>query len=134
MNKNIEIREIMLTLDNIPIVTNESIFKDALDEMNKYKLGITCITNKNLDLIGIITDGDIRRRLLKSQKPISALFIENAIKYCIKNPQTVFPEMKLIDAVKLMESKQIWDLPVTDKQNKLIGLFHLHSAISKIFF
>ena len=40
--------------------------------------------------------------------------------------------MKLVDAVKLMGKKQIWDLPVTDSNNKLIGLLHLHAAISKL--
>ena len=66
-------------------------------------------------MIGILTDGDIRRRLIKSQKPISAL-LDEAKKYCVKDPQTIKPEMKLVDAVKLM-GKQIWDLPVTDRNN-----------------
>ena len=70
--------------------------------------------------------------VLKSQKPISALFIDEAEKYSIKNPQTIEPEMKLVDAVKLMDEKKIWDLPLTDNNNKLIGLLHLHTAISKI--
>ena len=132
MNNNFDIKNVMLDIDKSPILLSDAIFKDVIDKMNEFKLGIVCIINDNSKLIGILTDGDIRRRLIKSQNPISALFLDEAQKYCVKDPQTVTPEMKLVDAVKLMGEKQIWDLPVTDSNNKLIGLLHLHTAISKI--
>ena len=122
----------MLDKDKTPILLSNANFKDVIDKMNEFKLGIVCIINDNSKLIGILTDGDIRRRLIKSQKPISALFLDEAKKYCVKDPQTIKSEMKLVDAVKLMGKKQIWDLPVTDSNNKLIGLLHLHAAISKL--
>jgi len=132
MNNNFDIKSVMLDIDKTPILLSDAIFKDVIDKMNEFKLGIVCIINDNYKLIGILTDGDIRRRLIKSQKPISALFLDEAKKYCVRNPQTVKPEMKLVDAVKLMGEKKIWDLPVTDNNNKLTGLLHLHAAISKI--
>jgi arabinose-5-phosphate isomerase len=132
MNNDIDIKRIMLSIDSVPTLLSDATFKDVIDKMNEFKLGIVCIINDNYKLIGVLTDGDIRRRLIKSQKPISALFLDEAKKYCIRDPQTVKPEMKLVDAVKLMGEKQIWDLPVTDINNKLIGLLHLHTAISKI--
>ena len=132
MNNNFDIKSVMLNINKTPILLSDAIFKDVIDKMNEFKLGIVCIINDNSKLIGILTDGDIRRRLIKSQKPISALFLDEAKKYCVKDPQIVKPEMKLVDAVKLMGEKQIWDLPVTDSNNKLIGLLHLHTAISKI--
>ena len=132
MNNNVDVKKIMLGIDRVPTLFSDSTFKDVIDKMNEFKLGIVCIINDNYKLIGILTDGDIRRRLIKSQKPISALFLDEAKKYCIREPQTIKPEMKLVDAVKLMGEKQIWDLPVTENNNKLIGLLHLHTAISKI--
>ena len=132
MNNNFDIKSVMLDKDKTPILLSNANFKDVIDKMNEFKLGIVCIINDNSKLIGILTDGDIRRRLIKSQKPISALFLDEAKKYCVKDPQTIKSEMKLVDAVKLMGKKQIWDLPVTDSNNKLIGLLHLHAAISKL--
>ena len=132
MSKNILVREVMLEVDKVPTLSEDATFKEVLDQMNGFKLGIVCIINKKNKLIGILTDGDIRRRLIKSQKPISALFLDEAVKYCIKNPQVILSEMKLISAIKLMGQKKIWDLPVTNNQNKLIGLLHLHTAISEI--
>ena len=132
MNNNFDIKSVMLDKDKTPILLSNANFKDVIDKMNEFKLGIVCIMNDNSKLIGILTDGDIRRRLIKSQKPISALFLDEVKKYCVKDPQTIKPEMKLVDAVKLMGKKQIWDLPVTDSNNKLIGLLHLHAAISKL--
>ena len=100
--------------------------------MNYFGHGIVCMINTENKLAGIITDGDIRRRLLASQKPLSALFIEDAIKYSIRSPITISNDMELSDAVNLMESKKVWDLPVVDQTNHLIGLLHLHNAIKKL--
>ena len=79
----------------------------------------------------IITDGDIRRKLLSVQKPLAAFFIDDVINQSIKSPTTVTSDMSLVDAVDLMEEKQVWDLPIVDN-NKLVGLLHLHSAIKTL--
>ena len=47
------------------------IFLEALDQMDKFKLGVAIIINKDKELLGILTDGDIRRTLIKNQKPLS---------------------------------------------------------------
>ena len=79
--------------------------------------------------MGIITDGDLRRKLLNSQKPLSAFMVEDSIKLSIKKPKTIKPKTKLLNAVKIMEKAKIWDLPVIDKNKKLLGMLHLHNAI-----
>ena len=127
--KNILVEKAMLDLKSIPISNEDSILKEALDLMCKYKLGVVCITDKNFKLMGIITDGDLRRKLLNSQKPLSALMVEDSIKLCIKKPKTIKPKTKLLNAIKTMEKAKIWDLPVIDKNKKLLGMLHLHNAI-----
>ena len=69
-----KIKKYIISIDNIPHINDDALFKEALDEMIKNKLGIICILNKNYILKGILTDGDIRRKLLKIQKPLSAFF------------------------------------------------------------
>ena len=122
----------MIDKNSFPVINDNEILKTALDKMNLFGHGIVCMINTENKLTGIITDGDIRRRLLASQKPLSALFVEDAIKYSIKSPITISNDTELGDAVNLMESKKVWDLPVVDKVNNLIGLLHLHNAIKKL--
>ena len=124
-NKNVS--DVMLGVGSFPVVTEKTILKEALEKMDDFRLGIACIIGGNNQLSGIITDGDIRRKLLAVQKPLAAFFIDDVINQAIKSPVTVSSNMSLIDAVGLMEEKQVWDLPVVD-DSKLVGLLHLHSA------
>ena len=94
-------------------------------------IGIVCIADADGVLQGIITDGDIRRMLSSVQKPLAALMSDDVIVHAIKSPTTVEATLSLQDAIDIMGSKQIWDLPVVHK-GKLQGLLHLHPAISAI--
>ena len=87
---------------------------------------------RNNKLTGIFTDGDVRRLLIKVQKPFSALLSEDIYKYANKYPLTVRPNIPLYEAIKLMGEKKIWDLPVVNNQSKFLGLLHLHPAIEKL--
>jgi arabinose-5-phosphate isomerase len=120
--------DVMLATNSFPIVNQSTILKETLEKMDSIGMGIACIVGSNQELLGIITDGDIRRKLLAVQKPLAAFFIDDTINQAIKGPVTASSGMSLIGAVNLMEDKQIWDLPVVDN-GKLVGLLHLHSAI-----
>jgi CBS domain-containing protein len=126
------VQDVMLKIGEFPVISEQIIFKEAIEEMGLSRLGIVCIVDKKNKLLGIITDGDIRRKLLKTQKPFSALFIDDAIDHSIIEPITVNNRTSLVDAVKIMEDKKIWDLPVTADNDKLVGLLHLHNAISHL--
>lgn len=126
---NIIVLDLMLSLDNFPITNKKTIFKEALDLMEKSKLGIVCIVDDEKKLNGIITDGDLRRKLLSIQKPLSALLIDNVIDHANKNPKSIYQNTNIKVAIAFMENNQIWDLPVVDEKNQLVGLLHLHAAI-----
>ena len=100
--------------------------------MGNSNLGLVCITNSEQCLLGLITDGDIRRKLLRVQKPFSAFFIDDALLHANIDPITCNPNDDLDQIVKLMGDKKIWDLPVVDKNNTLVGLLHLHPAVKKL--
>ena len=127
-NKNLTVADVMLSFNDFPVVSESTILKEALDKMDTIGLGIACIVGKNKELLGVITDGDIRRKLISIQKPLAAFFIDDTINQAARNPIVVSSDMSLADAVKLMEEKQIWDLPVVDGAT-LVGLLHLHAAI-----
>ena len=123
---------VMLDTSRFPVVAEKTLLKEALEEMSRLNLGIACLVNDDGTLTGILTDGDIRRKLLKTQKPFSAFFVDDAIEHAIKKPTTVFSTQTLASAVALMGQKQIWDLPVVTADGKLEGLLHLHPAIEAI--
>jgi arabinose-5-phosphate isomerase len=125
---SIKAREKMKKLSEIPVLEENASLKKALDLMSEKRLGIACFVDKFGVLKGLLTDGDLRRLLLTKQSPLPALLIANALSFGISKP-TVAHEDDDLDKLKvLMNLKQIWDLPIIDSNNKLIGLLHRHDA------
>ncbi|MGV8952793.1 MAG: CBS domain-containing protein [Cypionkella sp.] len=127
--KALLVRDAMLPLGRFPVVAPTVLLKPALETMNHARLGIVCIADADGMLAGILTDGDIRRQLLKIQKPFSSFFSDDVIEHAVRSPVTVREDAPLREAVDLMEAKQVWDLPVTDANGKLAGLLHLHPVV-----
>ena len=127
-----KVKDVMIPIGEFPVVNQKTILKEALTEMGAANLGLVCIVNEYNNLMGLITDGDLRRKLLIVQKPFSSFFIDDVRLHAKENPITCSPETDLKEAIDLMEQKQVWDLPVVESDNKLIGLLHLHSAIKTL--
>ena len=116
--------DVMHGLDKIAIIEPEANLKALVIEMTKFPLGAACIV-KNRSLLGIITDGDLRRSL-GTKKDILKL---NAHQIMTAKPRTIKPETSLGHALEEMEKEknQISVLPVIEnKSNKLLGLLRLH--------
>ncbi len=128
-NKQMLVSDVMMSVDHAPVIKSDVILKEAMEVMGQTRLGIVCIVNDNFKLLGILTDGDIRRKLLKVQKPFSALFVDDALDHGIQSPVTIKSSDALKYAVDLMEQKRVWDLPVVDDAGVLVGLLHLHPAV-----
>lgn len=131
-NKTMLVSDVMMGLGRVPVIKEDVILKEALEEMGRTRLGIVCIVDADNKLLGILTDGDIRRKLLKVQKPFSAFFVDDALDHAIRAPMTIKPGDTLVHAVDVMEQKQIWDLPVVDDNGLLVGLLHLHPAVQAL--
>ncbi len=129
---NLLVSDVMMSLDRVPVIGETVIFKEALEEMGRKRLGIACIVNAQKKLLGILTDGDIRRMLLRVQKPFSAFFVDDALDHAVQSPQTIAPGDTLVHAVHLMDEKHIWDLPVVDASGALVGMLHLHPAVEAL--
>ena len=70
-----KVKDIMIKIGSFPIIDKKTILKEALTEMGDANLGLVCIIDQNKELLGLITDGDLRRKLLKVQKPFSAFLL-----------------------------------------------------------
>ncbi len=127
--KKISIKNFIIKRKNIPVLRETSLLKEALESMSKYKFGVCFCVNKRGKLVGILTDGDVRRKILNIQKPFSALLSDDLVIHINKKPFTIKENQNLVNALKIMKNKQIWDLPVVDNKNILIGMLHLHPIV-----
>jgi arabinose-5-phosphate isomerase len=90
-------------------------------------LGVTLVVSINRRLVGIITDGDIRRMLVKKIDIYSARVDE----IMTSDPRSIVPETAVYDALYLMETHQITVLPIVDPKGTLQGIVHLHDILGK---
>ncbi|MBQ6268638.1 MAG: KpsF/GutQ family sugar-phosphate isomerase [Bacteroidetes bacterium] len=122
------VRDVMHKLQDIAIVAKNTPFKDVLIEMTKKPFGCCCCIDEESKLLGIITDGDVRR-ILQKYDDIRGLIMDDVM---TKNPIIIGEQAYLVEALALMEnrgSKQISVLPVVC-DNKLIGLIRIHDIIN----
>ena len=125
----IQVKEIMATGNEIPLVSYNQNLKTALNIMTKKNLGVVCIKEKN-GKINIITDGDIRRNS-------NNLYKKNILKVCTKNPAWISDDETALSAIEKMNSLKITSLLVAKKKNikkkikNVIGILHLHHCLGK---
>ena len=126
---DLTVADVMLSLDLCPVAASTTILKEVLESMDQHRLGVVCITDKDGRLDGILTEGDMRRLLLRVQKPLAAIMADDVGVHAVRQPSKISPDTPLAEAVSLMGAKRVWDLPVVDTGDRLVGLLHLHQAI-----
>ena len=110
----VAVSDVMLSLEKTPTTGPRTLFKEALELMDEFRLGIVCVVDEEHSLLGIITDGDVRRTLTSVQKPFAALLNDDVVEYAIKDPVTANFNDLLEDAETKMGENKIWDLPVVE--------------------
>jgi len=119
--------DIMLTGAAVPIATRGAVMETVLRIMDEKKLGVIFITDEDSMLIGIITDGDIRRMVVNRIFP----YDHSVETLMVENPKSVPPQMPLFEALNMMEVHQITVLPVIDTDGRIKGALHLHDILGK---
>ena len=122
---SIKIKEVMFTGDRIPFIAIDQTVRETIFEINKKKLGASLVVDNSLVLLGIVTDGDIRRALLH-WKDIMGLEVA---KIMSKSPKMIDEEKNASEAVTLMEHNAITVLPIVDKLKRVKGVVHLHGLL-----
>ena len=123
----VPIEEIMLTGDSVPQVSDTTPVAEAIKEMDHKRLGATLVMNSSARLLGIVTDGDLRRSLGKYERlleePVEAIMSPN--------PKTIQVKGSVANALEIMEQHEITVLPVIDAGGELLGILHLHDLLGK---
>lgn len=115
------------TKENAPKVTANQTLKEVILEISGKLLGITAVVDENNKVIGVITDGDLRRMLAKTDD-LSTVFAKNIFS---TNPKTINPESLALDALEIMRSANISGVLVTDENNTYLGVLHIHQLIKE---
>lgn len=115
--------------NEIPKVDKDSSISKVIVEITEKRLGVTAVI-ENDKIVGIITDGDIRRMLSKSTE-INSLSANDIMS---KNPKTISINAMAIDALEALESNDITQILVTNEENDYLGVVHLHDLIKEGIF
>jgi arabinose-5-phosphate isomerase len=116
----------LLKKDNLPIVSRETKLKDAIVVMSEGRLGNVIVLDENQRVIGVLSDGDLRRALMKDDFSLDC----NVQTVATKNPRTLKNKNMLAsDALEMIENYKIQLLVVVDEDDKLVGTLHIHDLI-----
>ena len=118
--------DVMNTSGSLPVVSQETLVKDALFEITSKNYGATCVTDDDGLLVGIFTDGDLRRLIAKEGIGCLERRVGDVM---IRSPRTINPDSLAAEAVHIMEKLEISVLVVIDKERRPVGMVHIHELL-----
>ena len=117
------VENLMHTGTECPTVGADDAMREVIYEMTQKALGMTCVVDANGDLLGVITDGDLRRHL-DGAPDLRELFAGDVM---TRRPVTISPTMLAVEALNLMEQRKITSVVVVEGPSKRVaGVVHLH--------
>lgn len=119
------VSELMIKDDRLPLASEDALFTEVIQLITEKKLGIAILIDKNGIMTGALTDGDIRRTLIKYPQ------VQNlkAKEVMTVNPKTVMATDLAAKALNLMEKYSITALAITDENKKPVGILHIHDLL-----
>jgi len=121
----VKISQLMHKDGQIPTVEKETPFSRIVLEITSKRLGVTTVIDGNNKLLGVITDGDLRRAF-EAKKNLDKL---TAADIMTKNPRTISSDKLAIEALNLMEKHKITSLVIADGDGRVSGLIHMHDLL-----
>lgn len=119
------VRDVMRSGERMPMIRETAMLGDAILEISRKGVGMTAIVDAGQRVLGIYTDGDLRRTLERkldfNATPISSVMSAN--------PRRIEPDRLAAEAVQLMEQYNVSQLLVVDEQNKLVGALNMHDLL-----
>ncbi|MBF0454609.1 MAG: KpsF/GutQ family sugar-phosphate isomerase [Magnetococcales bacterium] len=121
----LKVADRMHTGDRVPLVQESDRIREAMLEMSAKRFGMTGVVDEAGDLVGVLTDGDLRRNLEREEGLLSMRVGE----IMTKNPHTIWEGALAVEAIKWMEEKKITALFVLTESGRLAGVIHLHDLL-----
>ena len=117
--------DLMIRGDELPLADENTKFLDVVKIISDKKLGCVILTDENGKMTGVLTDGDIRRILMKHLK-VDELITKDVM---TKNPKTTTEKALAVKALALMEKYSITSLAVCDEEKRPTGIIHIHNLL-----
>lgn len=121
-----KIADLMHKAEGNPVILHTETLNKAIIEMTSKGLGCTNIVDKQGKLVGIITDGDLRRILENGIMDLNVPVKD----VMVNQPKSLTADKLAVEALNLMEDNKITMLPIVDKENKPVGMLHMHDLIN----
>ncbi|WP_313458859.1 CBS domain-containing protein, partial [Stenotrophomonas sp.] len=121
----LHITDVMHSGDELPCVGEDASLSQALVEMSRKRLGMTAVVDANQRLVGLFTDGDLRRALDSDLDVRSARIVD----VMTRKPRTIGADQLAVEAARLMETHQINGLIVVDAEGKAVGALNIHDLL-----
>jgi arabinose-5-phosphate isomerase len=125
----LRVRDLMHSGDAVPLVSEGTLIKDAIYEISSKKMGITAVVNASGRLVGVISDGDLRRWMEKTEKAGENLLTKQAKDIMTRNPKIANKDSLAAEAVAIMEKNSITCLIVSNAKAEPEGVIHLHDLL-----
>lgn len=119
------VRDVMRQGDDLPLVSPDIPLPQALKEMSLKRMGMTAVVNDNNEPVGIFTDGDLRRLIVR-HGDIRHFTMHEVM---TSNPKSIAPDELAVEAASLMEKNKLSHMLVVDKQGTLVGAMHMHDLM-----
>ena len=121
----LRVEDLMQTGDHIPKIDENTVLKSALMEISQKKLGMTTVIEKNAGLVGILTDGDVRRAFDNN----ADVYSTPVHQVMTKKPRIISSDTLAAEALNIMNNNKITALIITNEENHPIGVIHLHDIL-----
>lgn len=122
----LHIADVMHSGDDLPVVRPDASVSDALVEMSRKRLGLTAIADADGRLLGVFTDGDLRRALDDAQVDLRTTPIDRVM---TRNPRTIPSDVLAVEAARAMEEHKINGLLVVDADGRVVGALNIHDLL-----
>jgi arabinose-5-phosphate isomerase len=119
------VRDVMRTGTDVPYIPDTATFSEAVLEMSNKRMGMTAILDASGCVIGIFTDGDLRRALEKVPDVMRARIAD----LMTRGPRTIGPDHLAVEAVELMEQHKVHGLLVVASDGQLVGALNIHDLL-----
>ena len=122
----VRVADLMLTGDALPVVADDALLKDVVEEMTRKRKGMTTVVDRGGRLVGVITDGDLRRLMLRGE----AVDTLRAGQIASRTPKTIAAEALAAQALDVMEQTgPVTSLVVLDDAGRPHGVIHMHDIL-----